>query len=709
MFNTDNLLKPDKKFGPIQILHDFQFVALNVPDDYSHVRDMNENEKLEYMTKRLETLCERGYGGVVLNVDFENYLLNDDSFILLDKVIDVAYNMGLRVWLYDEQYYPSGSAGGLVLKDHPELESQGLACVTRDVDDASAAVRIFSPHGHSELKYAFAIPVSDGVADYKNKIDISSCKDVAGGLCWDAPRGKWKVYCFFVRTLYEMTSLPCSLRASRRYPNIADKKAMERFVDITYEKYEKYLKKPLGSRIEAVFTDEPSILFYRKRPADRDPSKATVFKSISIHDKPDPDIPVYPYIPWANDIEKNFFDMYGFDLIPYLPEIFDETENTRDMRIKFYGLINKLVENAFVDTLGDYIHRQQMMFSGHYLREECFNRHPFMFGDILRHLGKMDIPGCDRLFSEPDKLRYSVACRVASSAAHIYGKKNVMIEASNMLDADQNITEDVVNAAITMMFVNGVDIITSYYGENLFNIEGMKRVADYTATLGSLCDGGKFRIDTLLYYPFEQLCAARIPDSPAFDEDTMLDTFNVEDTMVELMKNQICFDMINKEKLLDCTISGNMLVTDYGENVKNVVFPEIDFLDEDTAAFVNDMYSNGINVIFAGKKRDIEGINFVPMFTDDCKIESSDLRLDTYMPFVTCMHRSFDDYELYIVMNTDEENADTGISIPYVGKTIKIIDLKTKDVKNVDVDIKGDLAHLDIKLCALSAVAIVVE
>ena len=37
MFDVDKYKAPDRKYAPIQILHDFQFVALNVQEDYSLV------------------------------------------------------------------------------------------------------------------------------------------------------------------------------------------------------------------------------------------------------------------------------------------------------------------------------------------------------------------------------------------------------------------------------------------------------------------------------------------------------------------------------------------------------------------------------------------------------------------------------------------------------------------------------------------------
>lgn len=706
----------ERKFGPIQIMHDFQFVPLNVSEDYSYIKDLSKEEKLEDMTKRIKRLYDCGYGGVVLNVDFENYLNNEQSFILLDKVVDVAYNMGMRVWLYDEQYYPSGSAGGLVLKEHPELEGSGLVCVKREIKGNGTAVRVASPYGHSELKYAFAVPKKDGEYRYSEKVDISTCKDVAGGLCWDCDGGQWLIYCYFVRALYEMTYLAFSFRASRRYPSIADKRAMERFVKLTYDNYEKFLKKPLGNRVEAVFTDEPSLMFYLKYPEDRNPDSATQFSSISIYDRPDLKIPAYPYVPWTGDIAESFYRAYNYKITDFLPELFDETAETRRVRCDFYEHINKLVEEAYIGTLSEYTASQNMLLSGHYLREECFNRHPFMYGDILRHIGGMDIPGCDRLYSAPDMLKHSLACKLASSAAHIYHKKHAMIEISNMIDENQDFSLDDIIKAMTTIFIHGIDTITSYYGERLFSDDDTKKFTRYVSRLNKLLDGGAYRITALLYYPFEQLCAVRMPDGPDFDEETMLDTLCVKKTAELLFNTQTAFDFINKENLLKCKVEHGKLLTDYGEEVNVVAFPDIPFIDPDVAEFLNRANEAGVKIVIYGKEKKFEGINFVPEFVNDEKQfellqNNRDLYLDGIFPDIIFLHKTVGKRDYYIIQNTGNVDESLNVSLSCTGSAVYRLDLLADEVtaQKIDFDINNKHTCFNLNMSAGSFTTICIE
>ena len=61
------------KRGILQIVHDFEFVPLNLGEGYTEIRAMSRDEKFEYMTGRIKKLSSRGYGGIVLNADYKHY------------------------------------------------------------------------------------------------------------------------------------------------------------------------------------------------------------------------------------------------------------------------------------------------------------------------------------------------------------------------------------------------------------------------------------------------------------------------------------------------------------------------------------------------------------------------------------------------------------------------------------------------------------
>ena len=698
----NRLEKMDRCHGPLQIVHDFQFVALNVKDDYSALATMGYEEKREAIRRRIDGLRENGYSGVVLNVEFRDYLQNEEAFRLLSETVDYARSLDLRVWLYDEQYYPSGSAGGLTLRDHPELECLGLACVAQDWQVEGSAVRIPSPHGHSELKYGFAVPVVDGKPDYSQRINISEKKDLAGGLCWSAPDGQWRVFAFFYRVMYELTYLPRSLRASRRYPSILNQQAMERFVDLTFRQgYEKHLGSPLGEKIEAVFTDEPSLMLYYPH---RDTGVKTRFPSLSVYDKPDPQVANHPYIPWFQGMEELFRQRYGYELMDSLLELFEDTEGAEKVRGDFYQLVSAQVEHAMLDTMEDYLSKQGVALSGHYNYEEAPVWQPQAYGDILHQLGRMGIPGCDLLRSEADALRYSVACKMASSAAHIHGKDRAMIEASNMVDKDQNIDLKKITTAMALMFSHGINEITSYYSERLLPQGEMKQFCDYVTRLGSVFEGGAYMVDTLLLYPFEELCAATTPEGVAERAD--LDPIRMGKTCEALIAGQICFDLINIDKAEACRWEAGAAVTDYGQRIRNIVLPQLSAVTSRTAAFLNKAKEQGVGVYAYGEPREIRGLDFEPLFMEEQAVQTQDLRLDVADPFVNVMHRGFADCQMYLLVNSEERDKVLGFSIPDGGGSCRLMNPMDGQQILPEIRRNGDRIWMEIRLPGMSAMVV---
>ncbi len=674
-----------KNNGPLQIVHDFRFTALNVSDDYSFLDTACHEEKLKYMKKRVDSLLKKGYGGIVLNVDHRDYLESQESFERVREIALYAKSLGMRVWLYDEQYYPSGSAGGFTLLGHPEYEASALSLVTKHIciNKGEGAIRVPSPLGHSPLRFAIAVPVIDGKEVFEKRIDASSCTDIAGGLCFDAPIGEWKVYCFFERVLFEATKLCQGTRASRRYINIRSKEAVERFYDVTFENGYNKLFERLGDAVDAVFTDEPNTPLYISW---RNPQRRTAFESFSKYDFSNNDIPVYPFVPWHKDVPGLFRERYGCDLSSVLVDIFVETDLTKKARCDFYSLLSDMALEAFPKQMQKKLSCLGVNLSGHYYGEEGFDVQPFYYGDILEHLSAMGIPGCDNLKSEADALRFCNACKLASSAAHISGKDRVMIEASNMTDRNQNITPELAKEAVSIMFVHGVNLITSYYSENLFNEKGMKDFTNHISNLTTLFDGGKYVTDTFLYYPFEEFCATLEPEGTLEVGDGFHDRFGVMETSKKLMQSKAAFDFINSKRLLECEICDGYIISPNRNRICNIVLPNTGFIQNPKLSeYLEKAKQKGINVITDGKDVSFDGISKI-------------LSMDDNDPYILFMNKSFDGYDLYMIVNTKDESFETSVNIPCKeGDRFCSINPENLKTEDADAEIKDTYAKIHIK------------
>ncbi len=150
---------------------------------------------------RIRQAAMAGIGGVVTNVRFENYLRDEKAWQTLQLGVRIAHEEGFRVWIYDEEGYPSGTAGGLVLEQVPNAEAQGLIRVV----DGGGTVR------------------------------------------------------YEVITLYEATHATENFYKKRHYINILDPQAVAAFLAVTHDRYARILD-PIDRYVEAFFTDEPSLI-----------------------------------------------------------------------------------------------------------------------------------------------------------------------------------------------------------------------------------------------------------------------------------------------------------------------------------------------------------------------------------------------------------------------------------------------------------------
>lgn len=218
--------EPGAENRPLQIVHGW-------------FGDRTTTEKLLYYRD------DCGLGGLVVNVASDGYLQNEKQWDRLLDVVRSAHRVGLRIWIYDEDGYPSLMAGGRVLQGHPELESQALVYDASKEGDQAFSVRPAYEHTHAASKYA---------------------------------------------TL-------------RRYPNPLDPAATRRFLEVTHQEYKKRLG-TLHDEVEAYFTDEPSL-----NAVNIGTIPEEVQKTLTVADPIDPNVPLLPMVAWSDalraELEKD--------------------------------------------------------------------------------------------------------------------------------------------------------------------------------------------------------------------------------------------------------------------------------------------------------------------------------------------------------------------------------------------------------------------
>lgn len=97
---------------------------VNVPKEYSIAPFWfwNDDLKPENLKWQMKEMHAKGVSEVVISsrLGITIEYLSDEWFDRIETVVEYAQQLGMKIWLYDEDNWPSGYAGGKVLKENPD-------------------------------------------------------------------------------------------------------------------------------------------------------------------------------------------------------------------------------------------------------------------------------------------------------------------------------------------------------------------------------------------------------------------------------------------------------------------------------------------------------------------------------------------------------------------------------------------------------------
>ena len=188
-------------------------------DEYRPVVFWSINSALEEeeLRRQIGEMKAFGLGGFVYHAraGLETEYLSEEWFRLAGACLDEARRQGLRVWMYDEYGWPSGFAGGRLLREEENRACYLEYTVREDCDPAAYAVYALEG-GVPRLLRA-----GERAAQY--------------------------------HTLY--------VRTSDAYADVLNPRVTERFLTLTHEQYYARFRESFGRELAGFFTDEPQ--FYR--------------------------------------------------------------------------------------------------------------------------------------------------------------------------------------------------------------------------------------------------------------------------------------------------------------------------------------------------------------------------------------------------------------------------------------------------------------
>ena len=357
----------------------------------------NSDLKSEELQWQIEVFKEMGLGGFHMHVrtGMSTNYLSEEFMQLVKDCVDKADREEMLAWLYDEDRWPSGAAGGLVTKDE-ENRARCLLLTTEPCDNVEVdeADLIDSRAEGGRNGKGYLIACYDVVLDAEGCLvsyDMIGEKDEAKGTKWYA---------------YLKIHAPSPWYNNQTYLDTLNPKAVARFVEVTHDKYKEKVGADFGTTVPAIFTDEPQ--FSRKSQLPNSTDKSDVF------------------LPWTDDIPETFKTQYGSDIIPAIPELFwDLPDNKPSLaRYRYHDHISERFASAFADTCGKWCRENGIALTGHMMEEPTLESQTAALGDAMRSYRGFDLPGIDMLCAS---FEFTTA-KQAQSAVHQFGYEGMLSE-----------------------------------------------------------------------------------------------------------------------------------------------------------------------------------------------------------------------------------------------------------------------------------------
>lgn len=337
------------------------------------------NAKLEpaELRRQIRIMKQMGLGGFFMHsrVGLNTEYLGKDWFRCIKACVDEANKLGMNAWLYDEDRWPSGAAGGKVTKVFPEYRMRRLAMTDGadgwDLGEAGAPVTL--------AWFAVSGKTDDGaIADYRR---------IEGP---DAPRSEGEVPILF----YDRAQDPSPWYNDGTYLDTLSVEAVDKFLEVTHEAYLAQCGGDFGGAIPGIFTDEPNYGGLR---------------------------------PWTRALPDAFRAMHGYDVLDHLPELFFKVggDAFSKARLDFIDTATQLFVDAFSKRIGDWCGRNGIEYTGHVLAEDNLASQTDVVGEAMRFYEHMQAPGIDLLTEHWSIYRTAKQC---TSMAHQFGRRRRLSE-----------------------------------------------------------------------------------------------------------------------------------------------------------------------------------------------------------------------------------------------------------------------------------------
>ena len=346
----------------------------------------------EEVRRQVRELYEQGVGGFFIHSrdGLETPYLGREWMDCVEAAVDEAKQLGITAWLYDDDRWPSGNAGGMVAAGGDAYRLKGLTLQVCDTCDSAVwkeehLIAVFTALVQGDVIYCLERleNAMTKVPEPEEKKQHPGCRQV------------------FLILRLEISAKSEWFNGETPVDNL-NPDTVQRFLHLTHDKYLERFGEEFGKTIPGIFTDEPSLAdTHSAFGADRS------------------------WIPWTYGFAEYFREKNGYDPVDRIPLFFFEGEGSAKVRHDYWHAIALRFSENYSGQIAAWCREHHLLMTGHFLQEDKLGLSTRVSGATMPLYEYEDIPGVDILQDKTDEFLTVKQC---VSVAHQMGKKNVISE-----------------------------------------------------------------------------------------------------------------------------------------------------------------------------------------------------------------------------------------------------------------------------------------
>ena len=531
-------------------------------------------------------------------------------------ILKTARDLGMRVWLLDDQKFPTGYANGYLEKEeNASLRKRLIREMQIDVVGPMKGAKVYLDgridKGEKVISViAFKKDTLGEALDYKSAIDLSN-KYNDGMVYFDIPNGTWRV------SVTIETSYANKDERLFYYIDMLNPESCHAMIDAIYQPHYERFSEYFGNTFAGFFSDEPGFLNVAY----------TYYNNLGQIGSP---------FPWRDDLPALIGKSADLDeetVKLYIPALWEDLgEITAQVRAHYMEVVTKLYSENFTYMLGNWCRERGVMYIGHVIEDMgAHMRLGYGSGHFFRALDgqdmagidivlMQDVPGMDGVHrapladggaADPAFFRYTLP-KLASSHSHIQPLKQgrAMCEIFGafgwaeglpfMKGLADNMIASGVNRFVPHAFSprsEDTDCPPHFYnGGNNIQYPLFKNLMEYMQRCIHVLDGGKHVADVAVFYNAE-------------GEWINQNGSQFFEICQALTKNQIDFDIIPYDALETAEVKGGKLYVN-NESYGALIVSESEIMMHSRMERFDSLAKDGLDVIF---------VNSLPIRTEKCE------------------------------------------------------------------------------------------